>query len=1721
MAGVVVLTGAAALSAGPVAAGSGAPAGLPMLPAVAASAPGAAGGSAQPTPPYVQVTPGTMTFVGLASVPVTIDYCYVDAAGYGDAIVRVNSVDVTDTVALTWETPPTGCDQLRRATLTVNLPAQVEGRYTAPGNFLYNDVVYYDVPRAPRDVRVIPATQQQAVRQSTGFSLAYTIRNLGEATDTFTVTGACSGTAHTGGCSVSSGSVILGAGDTTVVTVSGTGSTASPGATSLLTLRAMAVTQAEIADSTWTDLMLTAVPSAGIQLVTVPDDHDRASCVTMAAGASAAYECGDLRVVHPLPATTRRNRTRTPALLYSSHTASPAPAVRVDVSTGASDPVPDSLVICLTVPSVAPSCAAGAPPAQGTTRRYARVLPWPDTLPTGRYPYTLTVTPVTGGTPGTPQTVNGALAVVNRSASPYGAGWWLTGVDQVVGNLAAHDTVLWVGADGSTRTFGRIADAGTVRRFVARTLDRPDTIQFNTSTQVRWRRQANDRYTTFFNADGYAVRTESTHGEVMDECTSMSSAGACATWSMGAAYTLTYGGGAVTGVAAPGSRAVTVASSGGRITGITNPDGQSVGFTYDGATNRIATRTDQRGTVDGYSYVNTRLSQIVLGVGGLALTTTVAPAEVRGAGAGPGVRADSAYTLLDGPRSDVDDRTRVWVNGYGAPVRIRDPHGRETQVTYDATWALLVRRTQSPLRVVTDAFYNARGLTDSTRTIGGLRTLGGTDTVKTQYGWDATWRSPVTITDPAGTQFFAYHATHGTLAWQRRGADDSTRVTFTYDTTGITAGLVRTVTRPPVGAVDSVWYDAHGNLRRTRSALGFTTLTFRDAVGRDTTAWAPLDSLTGRDSTNVLVYGVRVRTWYDAMDRDTLTSTLGPARNAPRGPAHPADSVWTRHTYDAAGNRTQTQQGYRQVPAGGPTTLTHSWSYDALGRVTSDGKPGAGATAFFYDAAGNDTSRTTGRGYTIRTQYDALGRVMRRVVPQVTYTGIPCSALATAHPSCLYTFPTHGSSVCIPADTARYRYDAAGQLLTADNRWARVRRVWTPGGLLAADTLRTRTWHVQLNDACEEEAPAGPGQAFQFRFTTHVYGLGYTYDLAGRRTQLLHPDPIDRCGSNRCMQDYWYHPALGTLDSLRDSTGRTYRFAHDAGGRLRRVIAPGGGVDSLDYDADDRLVRRVTANVGVDQFGRDAQGRLHAVASTYPWSSTAQFWYNGLGALIASDNATGGASQEDFRVDGLGNRQRTARPGSRSGGHPDVNRIRGHSYGNGQLTGTVDSAGSGQYTYERAQAFDGSGNLALRGERETDAVLSRNTYDHAALYYDAADRLVLMNRHLGISAVSDDGAVGQRGVWEMSRYDALGRRVATYAARGPGCVLDHTECYGYVERTVWDGDQVLYEIRGPLTDPMNDLPTSDAFQAYGRVQYLHGGGIDQPLLVARHGLNGENVVALTPHANWQGAYVAGTLMNGTPQWTCMPSGGCPYVPWSGGQTTTDGLRVTDIAPTYGWWGSLLTSQSDASGLKYQRNRFYDPSTGQFTQQDPIGLRGGRNLYAFAGADPVNFRDPFGLCALAGAAGSVAMGSALAVATGAEYGVGSATIDAVTGALCVGAIVKSIKLWRAGRAAARATTASTIVADRVIGHYPEYMQVGEAIGAKTFNIPMEVWNKMSPAAQWAANKKFLDRGIAEGAEFVMATRRGEIGAGTALAREVDYLLENGYQWTENGLSLIKK
>jgi len=50
-----------------------------------------------------------------------------------------------------------------------------------------------------------------------------------------------------------------------------------------------------------------------------------------------------------------------------------------------------------------------------------------------------------------------------------------------------------------------------------------------------------------------------------------------------------------------------------------------------------------------------------------------------------------------------------------------------------------------------------------------------------------------------------------------------------------------------------------------------------------------------------------------------------------------------------------------------------------------------------------------------------------------------------------------------------------------------------------------------------------------------------------------------------------------------------------------------------------------------------------------------------------------------------------------------------------------------------------------------------------------------------------------------------------------------------------------------------------------------------------------------------------------------------------------------------------------TGLHYNWYRYYDPKTGRYISSDPIGLAGGLNTYLYAGANPLRFVDPLGLC----------------------------------------------------------------------------------------------------------------------------------------------------------------
>jgi hypothetical protein len=93
-------------------------------------------------------------------------------------------------------------------------------------------------------------------------------------------------------------------------------------------------------------------------------------------------------------------------------------------------------------------------------------------------------------------------------------------------------------------------------------------------------------------------------------------------------------------------------------------------------------------------------------------------------------------------------------------------------------------------------------------------------------------------------------------------------------------------------------------------------------------------------------------------------------------------------------------------------------------------------------------------------------------------------------------------------------------------------------------------------------------------------------------------------------------------------------------------------------------------------------------------------------------------------------------------------------------------------------------------------------------------------------------------------------------------------------------------------------------------------------------------------------------------------------------------------------------------------------------------------------------------------------------------------------------------------------------ETVLGKFPAYVKLSDERNARRFQIPDEVWQRMTEEEMWEANRKFLDRTISRGDDIVLAT---PIGAQTPptgyYAKEIEYMLSKGYKVSPDGTRLI--
>lgn len=614
-------------------------------------------------------------------------------------------------------------------------------------------------------------------------------------------------------------------------------------------------------------MLAQAAPSGAIDIYNSGFPIERGACLAVHLGSSAAAECGNLRVVHDLPSVRVFNTNITPRLIYNSHFAHPYMTLPIRVTQLSTTTTPDSVEVQVRVGPL------GDVRTLRTTKRWAgsewtsgqtstrRITVVYDAIndATGAYLYELTIANIYPGGVRVEQATKpvGSRWVVNRSNSPFGAGWWLEGLEQVMPIWAPPgDTQhLWIGGDGSTRVF--------VQGY-ANGYDRLDSLQWVPGSQIFIRRLPEGRRVEF-DAAGRHVRTinrfgritQFTHSGTLLQSISLPSP-------TGKSYDFGYTATKLNMVTAPpvnvaGDRIANVIITSGKLMSITNPGDSVVRFTYLSAVPHeylLQQRTNRRGIPTAFTYdsaLKIRTSSVTPGFGAGVITTTVIAGESRGlAGSGSPSSVDTTkvYAKIDGPRpGSVGDTTMVFQENYGSPRRAVEPgnavtHLRRVYVPSpgpnDEGWVLA--RVKRPLGQVVQLSYEDRGnvimMVDSTGTLPGVR-----DT--TLYQWDQSFDQLQRIIPPEKDSItFQVNATNGRRDWQEDARGLSSRVNFAYDPTY--AEQVTSMLLPDVGSSSALYtYGYDAVLRNTatqQTPQGYVTRDSADAIGRVVLAESPIDS---------------------------------------------------------------------------------------------------------------------------------------------------------------------------------------------------------------------------------------------------------------------------------------------------------------------------------------------------------------------------------------------------------------------------------------------------------------------------------------------------------------------------------------------------------------------------------------------------------------------------------------------------------------------------------------------------------------------------------------------------------------------------------------------------------------------------------------------------------------------------------------------------------------
>ena len=994
-----------------------------------------------------------------------------------------------------------------------------------------------------------------------------------------------------------------------------------------------------------------------------------------------------------------------------------------------------------------------------------------------------------------------------------------------------------------------------------------------------------------------------------------------------------YLAGGITEVSdADGNRANTwIADGRGRLIGVVDAEGHRQSTSYDRHGNPVTvTARDGSAVLSFYDDRGRRVRQ-------------VGPT-----GADVGWEYDDADRILSVTVLG-DERTAVTRYRYEGesrdPAEVLDPEGGTTRMRWQDG---LLREVVDPEGVTLRLEHDARGdlvaITDAEGNAARLErdALGRVNAAVTPLGHRTTYRydgvGPLTSRqDPDGGIWRYEHSAGGRL---------------------------RTVVDPTGGRTE-IEHGRHGEQSRTVDPLGRAVTTAYDDLGNRTRVELPDGSEWGFT--------------YDAMSRLVETTDAGEGR-------------W-RIDYDVDGQLARTvdptgvERSVQRDAAGQPVRAgdRESWtaaSYDTLGRTVTESAPDGTTTSFRYDRCGRLVEHTDATGGVTRVERDRAGRAVHVTHPMG-------STFSYEYDAC------GRRSATIDTDGSHYAFDYDGDGRLVRETWPTGEQAWIRYDASGRAVERfepgrgTSRYAYDAGGRLVRTSDAWHGRR-QFRYDAAgqlveaVNALGgvtrYEYDATGRNVALV--DPL----GGRCRRTF---DRMGRVVAETDPLGRTTRYAYDLAGRQMRRVDATGSVLEWTYDETGRLADTLADGHLVSSVERDFAARTLRVREG---SAVTELAWDASGRLV---RRLRGATGLSWSYDGDGRRT------SFTGVHGEQTR---YEYDAAGRVSAVSAPGLGRAVVDRdaigriasmtapglhaSWTWQGGAVVRLEVSREGSTQVTEIERDDAgrvvaeivdglrtAYVYDPAGQLVELRRGDGsttayrydaggrlVEEVVDGRSTGfrydpagqllarrdGRGTTEFG-YDAAGRRLSEVGPAGERrFAWDPRGFLSSITTVTHDADRVTARTQRLTVDALGELSAVDGEP----VAWDSAAAVPVLAQVGEVSVTGFGpLTGLLPERSSAGSELGEWI---TPAWRPGSTGADPWdvVPGAAPTGLPAGLSV-------GGQGNLLVG-----GLEWMQARVYDPVSRGFLSTDPLdpvpGSGWAGNPYSFAGNDPRNGSDPWGL-----------------------------------------------------------------------------------------------------------------------------------------------------------------